>query len=73
MLIILNSLNENIVSLGGMLKIRGFILEKDEKDNIEDRMQEDTIKDITQSHLDHTYEKCQELMVEENQRAYKVA
>lgn len=57
MLTILNSLNENIISLGDKLKSRGFIMEKDWKDNDEDKMEEDTIMDITQSHLDWSCEK----------------
>ena len=57
MLTIVKSLNENIASLGGKLKARGFIVEKDGKDNEEDRMEEDTIMNITQSHLDWSCEK----------------
>lgn len=55
MLTILSSLNENLSSLGHKLKARGFVMEKDGKDNDEDMMEEDTIIDITQSHLDQSY------------------
>lgn len=57
MLTIMKSLSENIVSLGGKMKARGLVVEKDGKDNEEDRMDEDTITDITQSHLDQSCEK----------------
>ena len=68
MLSILKSLNENIVSLSGKLKARGLVLEEDEKDNDEDRMEEGSIMDITQSHLDQSCEKDKEHLEEELQR-----
>ena len=65
MLSILKSLNENIVSLSGKLKARGLAAEEEEKDNEEDRMEEGSIMDITQSHLDQSYEKDKEHLEEE--------
>ena len=65
MISILKSLNENIVTLAGKLKAKGFLEDNEEKDKAEDRMEEDTIMDITHSHLDQTYVKNQEQMEEE--------
>ena len=56
MLTILNSLIENIVNLGGKLKAWGYLVEKYGKDKGKEKIEEDTIMDITQSHLDQSYE-----------------
>lgn len=54
MISIMNCLNENIITLTGKLKARGVVVENEENDKGEDRMEEDTIMYITQSHLDWT-------------------
>ena len=68
---ILNSLNENIVPLARKLKTSGFQEDNEEKDKEKDRMEEDTITDITHSHLDWTYLKNHKKMVEEFQKAFE--
>ena len=68
MLNILKSLNENIVNLSGKLKARGLIAEEDDKDNDEDKMEEGSIMDITQSHMDQSCKKDKEHLEEELQR-----
>ena len=57
MLNILKSLNDNIVSLIGKMKVRGLVADEDGKENDEDKMEESTIMDITQNHIDQSYEK----------------
>ena len=56
MITILKSLSDNIFNISGKLKSRGFFMEKDGKDNDEDRMEEDM---LTQSHIGWCYEKNQ--------------
>ena len=62
MLNILKSLDDNIFSLGGKLKARGLVVEEDDKDNDEDMMEEGSIMNITQSHMDQRCEKDKEHM-----------
>ena len=52
MISIMNSLNENIITIVSELKARGFVKENEEKEKVEDRMEEDTITDIIWRHLD---------------------
>ena len=52
MISILNSINDNILSLTGMLKARGLLDENEEKDRERARMEEDVMMDITFSSLD---------------------
>ena len=47
MISILNSLNENIITLTSKVKARSVVVENGEKEKVEDRMEEDTINDIT--------------------------
>ena len=65
MLTILNTLNQNIVNLGGMLKSSGHHVEKNEKDKANTRIKEE-IMDATNSFFDWACELNQELLVEEN-------
>ena len=73
MLSIRKSLNENIVSLSGKLKARGLVVEEEKKDNEEDSMEEGSIIEITQSHLDQSYYNDKEHLEEELQRIKDVA
>ena len=52
MISILNSINDNISSLTGMLKARGLLDENEEKDRERARMEEYVMTDITFSSLD---------------------
>ena len=49
MISILNSLNENIVTLVGKLKVRVFLENNEEKENGKDRIDEETKMYITYS------------------------
>ena len=73
MISILNSLNDNITSVVGKLKARGFLEDNEEKEKFKDRMDEGTTMDITNSHLDRTSLKNQEQMAKEIQKAYEAA
>lgn len=65
MISILKYLNENIVTLVGNLKARGFLEDNEEKDKAEDKMDEETITNITHSQLDRTFLKNKEQMAKE--------
>ena len=65
MLSIRKSLKENIVNLSGKLKARGLVAEEEGKDNEEDKMEECSIMDITQSHLGQSCDKNKEHLEEE--------
>ena len=60
MLTILKSLNDNIVSLS-----EGACCGEDDNDNDEDKMEEGSIMDITQRHMDQSCEKDKEHLEEE--------
>ena len=68
MLKILNFLNDYIVSLYGMLKAKEFVVDEEGNSIEEDRMEEDTITDIIQSHKDQSYVKDMDWMAEDLQR-----
>ena len=68
MLTILKSFNDNIVSLNGKLNTRGLVVGEEDKDNDEDRMQEGSIMDITQSHMNQSCEKDKEHLEEDLQQ-----
>ena len=53
MLTILNTLNENIINLGGMLKTRGLGVEMNEKDNDDTKLTEE-LMDVSKSFMDHS-------------------
>ena len=57
MLSILKFLNNNIFNLSRKLKVRGLVVVEDDKDNNEDMIEEGSIMEITQSHMDQSYEK----------------
>ena len=57
MISILNSINDNILSLAGVLKPRGLLDENEEKDGGRARMEEDVTTDITFSSLDQEVQK----------------
>ena len=71
MISILNSLNDNITSLAGKLKAKGFLEVNEEKEKVEDRMDEGTTVEITVNHLDQTGQKNQDKMAKEIQKTYE--
>lgn len=73
MISILNSINENILSLTGVLKARGLLDEDDDKDRGRDRTDEDVATDITFTSMDQDMQKTHEKMAEETHKAYGVA
>ena len=60
MISILNSINDNILSLTGMLKARGLLDESEDKDRERARMEEDMVIEITFSSLDWEAQKTRE-------------
>ena len=52
MISILNSINDNILSLTGMLKAKGLLDESEDKDRKRAKMEEDATIDITFNSLD---------------------
>ena len=71
MISILNSINDNILSLTTMLKSRGLLDESEDKDRERARMEEDVMIEITFSSLDQEGQKIQEQMVEETHKIYE--
>ena len=71
MISILNSINDNISSLIGMLKARGLLDENEEKGRERARMEDDVMNDITFSSLDQDGQKKQEQMAQEIHKVYE--
>ena len=73
MISILNSINDNIMSLTGMLKARGLLDESEDRDRVRAKMEEDMSIEITFTSLDREAQKTQEKMVEETHKVYEAA
>ena len=73
MISILNSINDNILSLTGVLKARGLMVEDEEKDRGRAKTNEDVATDITFTRMDQDAQKIQEQVVEETHKAYEAA
>ena len=71
MISLLNSINDNILSLIGMPKDRGLLGEEDGKDKGRARSNDDMATDITYTSLDQDVQKIQEQVAKENQKAYE--
>lgn len=71
MISLLNSINDNILSLTGVLKARGLLDEDDEKDKGRARTDEDMATDITFTSMDQEVQKTHEKMTEETHKAYE--
>ena len=73
MISILNTINDNILSLTRMLKARGLLDESEDKDRERAKMEEDVMIEIILSNLDWEAQKTQEQMGEETHKVYEVA
>ncbi len=73
MISLLNSTNENILSLTGVLKARGMLEVDDEKDRGRTRTDEDMETNITFVSMDQVVQKTHEQMPEETHEAYEAA
>lgn len=60
MISILNSINDNILFLTGMLKVKGLLDESEDKDRERARVEEDAVTKITFNNLDREAQKSQE-------------
>ena len=70
---LLNSINNNILSLIGWLKYRVLQKDEDGKDREKTRLEEDSAKDNIYTSQDHEDQRALQQEDEENQMAYKVA
>ena len=73
MISLLNSINDNILSSIGVLKVRGLLDEDGDKDRGRARTNEDVAIDITFASMDQDTQKTHEKMTEETHKAYEAA
>ena len=73
MISLLNSINNNIISLTGWIKDRDMQEDQEGKDKEEARLDDDSTKDNTTPDQDQELQRAQQLEAEENQMAYKAA
>ena len=71
MISLLNSINDNILSSIGVLKVRDLLDEDGDKDRGRARTNEDVAIDITFASMDQDTQKTHEKMIEETYEAYE--
>ena len=73
MISLLNSINNNIISLTSWIKDRDTQEDEEGKDREEARLEDDSAKDNTTPNQDQEDQRAQQLEAEENQMAYEAA